>query len=324
MNDAPMHGSPTTHLVVGAGATGAATARVLADQGDAVRLVSRSGSGPIHPRIERVAADANDRTALSSLAEGVATITNCANPAYTEWHTAWPPLAASILAAAESSGAVLVTLSNLYAYAPPTRPMRATDPLDPPTDKGEIRAAMWRDALAAHEAGRIRATEARASDFIGPGVGKNGHLGDRVVPRVLSGKNVSVLGDPDAPHSWTAIHDVARTLAALGADERAWGRPWHVPTAPPQSSRAMVNRMAELAGVEPVQVRSVPRIALAAAALVSADMREIRKVAYQFERPFVIDAAETTAVFGIEPTPRDDTLRATIDSYRASPVSAAT
>lgn len=316
-----MNGSGTTHLVVGAGATGAATARVLADQDDHVRLVSRSGSGPVDPRIERVAADATDAARLSELAEGVATITNCANPPYSKWATAWPPLAASILAAAESSGAVLVTLSNLYAYAPPSRPMRATDPLDPPNDKGAIRAAMWRDALAAHEAGRICATEARASDFVGPGVGRNGHLGDRAVPKVLAGKSVSVLGDPDAPHSWTAIHDVARTLVALGADERAWGRAWHVPTAPPQSSRAMVNRMAELAGVEPVKVRSIPGIALAAAGLFSADMREIRKVAYQFEQPFVIDAAETTTEFGIEPTPLDDTLRATIASYRPNPVS---
>ncbi len=122
------------------------------------------------------------------------------------------------------AGAVLVTLGNLYGYAAPTQPMRPSDPLDPPTDKGAIRVAMWRDALAAHEAGRVRAIEARASDFIGPGVGKNGHMGDRVVPRVLAGKGVSVLGDPDAPHSWTAIDDVARTLVRIGSDERAWGR----------------------------------------------------------------------------------------------------
>ena len=42
-------------------------------------------------------------------------------------------------------------------------------PLRPTTVKGRVRAQMWQDALAAHEAGRIRATEARASDFVGPG-----------------------------------------------------------------------------------------------------------------------------------------------------------
>ena len=29
---------------------------------------------------------------------------------------------------------------------------------------------MWEDARAAHEAGRVRVTEARASDFVGPQV----------------------------------------------------------------------------------------------------------------------------------------------------------
>ena len=40
-----------------------------------------------------------------------------------------------------------------------------------------------------------------------------------------------VLGDPDVPHSRTYVPDVGRTLAVLGTDERAWGRPWHVPSA---------------------------------------------------------------------------------------------
>ena len=37
---------------------------------------------------------------------------------------------------------------------------------------------MWTDALAAHEAGRVRVTEARAADFVGPQVpGEASHLG---------------------------------------------------------------------------------------------------------------------------------------------------
>ena len=53
-----------------AGATGTATAQLLADRGERVRLVTRSGGGPEHPAIERVAADASDADALSRLAEG--------------------------------------------------------------------------------------------------------------------------------------------------------------------------------------------------------------------------------------------------------------
>ena len=41
------------HVIVGAGAVGSATARLLAAQGHQVRIISRSGSGPDHPAIER-------------------------------------------------------------------------------------------------------------------------------------------------------------------------------------------------------------------------------------------------------------------------------
>ena len=40
-------------LVIGAGAIGAAIAQLLADRGERVRLVTRSGGGPEHAAIER-------------------------------------------------------------------------------------------------------------------------------------------------------------------------------------------------------------------------------------------------------------------------------
>jgi len=68
-------------LVIGAGAVGTATALLLAERGGRVRLVTRSGAGPEHPVIERVAADASDADALNGLAEGVAVIYSCVGPA---------------------------------------------------------------------------------------------------------------------------------------------------------------------------------------------------------------------------------------------------
>jgi 2-polyprenyl-6-methoxyphenol hydroxylase-like FAD-dependent oxidoreductase len=50
------------HVIVGAGPVGSATAKVLAERGERVRVVTRRGSGPEHPAIERVAADATDAT----------------------------------------------------------------------------------------------------------------------------------------------------------------------------------------------------------------------------------------------------------------------
>ena len=283
--------NPARHVIVGAGATGTATARLLAGRGASVIVVTRSGSGPSHPNIELIAADATDSQRLTTISAGASAIYNCANPPYHRWTSDWPPLASSLLTAAERTGAVLVILSNLYGYANPTRPMRATDPLDPSSVKGGVRADMWHAALAAHERGAVRVTEARASDFIGPNIGQTAHMGDRVLDRVRKGKSVSLLGDLDALHSWTAIDDVAMTLATIAEDERAWGRAWHVPTVAPISQRDLVHRMCKIAGVEPVKVKGIPNLALRALGVFVPAMRELREVAYQFEAPFIIDSA---------------------------------
>ncbi len=312
-----------THTIIGAGAVGSGTALLLADAGHDVTIVTRSGSGPDHERITRIAADATDAERLTELATGSATIYNCANPpAYHRWDEQWPPLANAMLAAAERTGARLVTMSNLYGYPAGASPMRATDPLDPPTANGAIRVRMWREALAAHEAGRVRVTEVRASDYVGPDLGDTSHLADRFVPPILAGKTTRVIGDPDAPHSWTYMGDVCRTLATVGTDDRADGRAWHVPTLPAASAREMADAFARAAGVPPVRVTRIPRAMLRVAGIFVPMLRALLTMTYQFDEPFVIDATDTTETFGIEPTPLDEQLRATLASYGAETVAA--
>jgi nucleoside-diphosphate-sugar epimerase len=120
----------------------------------------------------------------------------------------------------------------------------------------------------------------------------------------------------DAGHSWTYVGDVARTLVAVAADESAWGRPWHVPTAPPLSIRALAARAAELAGAPPANVAKMPGLALRIAGLFNAAAREMLEVQYQLQRPFVLDSSAATAAFGIDPTPTDEALLETIKGLR--------
>lgn len=305
-----------THTIVGAGAVGTGTAKALVERGEQVRMVTRSGSGPEHPAIERIGADATDRTRMTELTADSVAIYNCANPPYHKWASDWPPLAESFLATAEATGARLVTMSNLYGYAEDSSPMKATDPLDPPTKKGAIRAGMWQDALAAHEAGRIQATEVRASDYFGPGLGDTSHLGDRFVPRVMKGKSPQVLGAPDVKHSWTYIDDVCEMMAIAGTDDRALGRPWHVPTVDAQTVEEMAAAIAAESSVSTPKVKRIPTALVKLAGVFVPLMRELPEMMYQFEKPFVIDATDTTDVFGFEATPLDQQIKATVDSYR--------
>lgn len=304
------------HVVVGAGPVGSGVARRLAEAGHDVDVVTRSGSGPEHLRIDRIAADASDAARLTSIAQGAHAIFNCANPSYSTWATAWPPIQAAMIDAAEASGARLVTMGNLYVYGLDSSPMAAADPIDPPSEKGAIRATMWEQAMDAHRAGRIRTTEVRASDFFGPGLGGNSHVGDHFVTRLLRSKTAPVVGRPDQPHSWSYIDDVCDTLVVLGNDDRSLGRAWHVPTVAPASAIAMADAICDAAGVERQKVKRIPPFALRLAGIFSADLHGLLETLYQFERPFVIDADETTEVFGLTATPLEEQVMATIASYR--------
>ena len=198
--------SQRTHLVVGAGPIGSAVVRRLVAQGDTVRVVTRSGSGPDLPGVEKVAADAADSARMAELAGGCDVVYNCVNPAYHRWATDWPPVAAALLGAAERSGAVLVTTANLYGYGHVDRRITEDMPLTGGYVKADVRNRMWLDALAAHEAGRVRVTEARGADYVGPGA--ESHLGERVLPKVLAGKKAQVMRSLDTQHTWTYTEDI--------------------------------------------------------------------------------------------------------------------
>ncbi|MFI7065996.1 NAD-dependent epimerase/dehydratase family protein [Kribbella sp. NPDC050124] len=324
------------HVVVGAGPVGSATAHLLAARGEQVRLITRTGRGPQplpqqpHPQqslpqqslvqpdgadgIECVAGDASDGEWLAGAVKGAAGLYSCAGPAYHRWVTDWPPIGAALVRAAEETGAVLVTTGNLYGYGDVDGPMTEETPLRPNSVKGEVRAKLWTDALAAHEAGRIRTAEVRGSDYLGAHAVTPFSV--MVLPKVIKGGRATAPADLDAPHSWTYVGDVARTLVAVAADEKAWGRPWHVPTPPPQSVRELATRAAELAGAPTARVGKMPGFALRLAGLFNPTARAMVETQYQWHRPFVIDSTAATVAFGIEPTPTDEALRETIAALR--------
>ena len=301
------------HVIVGAVAVGSASALLLADQGEHVLVVSRRGSGPKHPAIELVAADATDAERLTDLATGAAALYNCANPLYHRWFTDWPPLARAFLAAAERSGAVLASMSNLYGYGPVDGPITHKTPLAATHPKLRLRAQMWHDQLAAQEAGRIRTTEVRASDYIEA----NSILSTVIGKPLLAGKRAYSPSPLDVPHSWTSIQDCARTLVTAAADELAYGQAWLVPTNQPLTIRQLAARFTEVNGAPRAKVTQIPYPVLWLSGLFSPLVKELRTTRYQFTGPFVLDASVTTEMFGLQPIPMDEALREAAARLRA-------
>jgi nucleoside-diphosphate-sugar epimerase len=288
------------HVVVGAGVVGSALAELLANDGKDVIVVTRSGSGPTHKNVKRVAADVADFSKLLEIAPSAVAIYNCVNPPYHRWEQEWPPIAASFLNYAEKTGAVLVTCSNLYGYGPVDVAIIESLPLNALGVKGKVRAQMWLDAKSLNEVGRIKATEVRGSDYIC--AGEQSRVGSRVLPKILAGKPAQVLGNTEMKHTWTYPLDVARLMRIVATDPKAWGKAWHVPSNEPRTQKELVSELAAVAGIQNPKLSSVPNVIWNLLALFNPLMKALKETAYQFERPYILDESAARKTFGIEPT----------------------
>ncbi len=306
------------HVVIGAGPVGAGIATVLAQRGESVTVVTRSGTGPDHALVTKVRADAGDPRALLRAATGASTIYNCVNPPYNKWATDWPPVHVALMTAAEQTGALLVMMGNLYIFGDgTTMPMHEGDAATTRGTKGSVRARMESDLLAAHATGRLRATFARASDFYGPTV-LGSALGERCVPRVIAGKRVSVLGDVDTLHSLSYMPDVVNTMVTIATDERAWGKAWHVPNAPATTQRRTIEAFAHAAGTT-AKVGAIPKLALSLLGVASPVMRELKETWHQWAQPWVTDSTLTEQTFGLRATSLEEGAAATVEWWRHRP-----
>ena len=311
--------SEELHVVFGVGQVGRALAGHLADLGLQVRVVSRQRPTALAEGIDWWAADAADADAAAGAAKGATAVYQCLNAPYTEWARRFPPLQRGVLTAAERNDALLVSLENVYGYGP-TGGMPLTEdlPLAATTVKGRTRAAMTRELLAAADAGQVRIAIGRASDFFGAGVTES-TLGKQVFANALAGKRADFLGDPDLPHTYSYVPDIAAGLARLGTDERAVGQVWHLPGPGTVTTRAVLDLVAAEVG-HSVGVRSLPNLVVRGLGLVNPMMRSLAEMAYEFEEPFVLDTTKYQSMFGSAGTRLDTAITQTIAWYRTRKV----
>jgi nucleoside-diphosphate-sugar epimerase len=277
-------------------------------------VVTRSGTAV--PSASSRTADISDPAQAAAAVAGAQVVFQCTSPAYHQWPAQFPALQASVVDAAAAAGALLVVAENLYGYGPGTGLLTEDRPLTATTRKGAVRARLWQDLAAAHEAGRLRVVAGRASDFYGPGVGAGSVVGDRFFGALLRGKPAEVLGDPDRLHTYTYIGDFGEALVALSETESTWGRPWHVPSAPAVTTRSFAAQAADLAGVAvPATGPRLRRLApwqLRLVGLAVPAVREMPEMQYQFEQDWVVDYSAYAAAVGGRATPMRTALAATV------------
>ena len=308
--ESPERPSPALFVVTGAGPVGWTVAEQLAAAGHRVRVLTRSGSGPDHPLIEKKAVDVSDPAQLGGLFRGAKAVFHCIHGSkYSAkaWAAELPGAEQAVLAAAGEAGAVVVFPESLYSYSEPDRPM---------TEEGPRRGA-GRQAGCPHRAAEgprgvgNRHRERGGGRFL-RAAGPYAHAGERMVRPVAAGKPLQVVGRADQPHSFTYVPDLAAAMIVAADKPNLWNRVWHAPTGPALTQRELAGAFATAAGARAPRVTAIPGWALKAMGVLSPGMRELAETLYQFERPFVMDSRASKAALGLQPTPLKEAAAATV------------
>ena len=307
---APGPQAPRLYVVTGAGPVGWTVAEQLAAAGHRVRILTRSGSGPAHPLVEKLSIDVSEPARLGEAFRGAAAVFHCIHASRYNadvWARELPDAEQNVLAAAGGAGAVVVFPESLYSYSAPERPMTEEGPREAQGGKRGIRTAL----LKARAESATDTVSVVASDFFGPRV-RGAHAGERMVKPVVAGKSLMVIGRADQPHSFTYVPDLAAAMIAAADRPQLWNRVWHAPTGPALTQREIAAAFAAAAGARAPRVMAMPGWALRTMGVFSTDMRELAETLYQFQRPFVMDSAASQAALALSPTPLHEAAAATV------------
>jgi nucleoside-diphosphate-sugar epimerase len=303
------------HVIFGTGPVGCWTATALRALDLPVRAMNRSGKRPplMPADVEILAADATDTAQAIAAAKGAAVVYQALNPAYDKWHEFFPALQAGALAAATAANARYVSIENLYMYDA-SQPIREDSPIAPVSKKGELRARLGEEVMAAHKRGDVQATALRSSDYFGPGV-TGSALGELVFGNLVAGKKAQVTGSATLPHSFAYIEDVGVAAATLGTRSEALGQVWIAPHAPALTQGQMVETACRFLGILP-RMSVISPLMMRLAGLFVAEARATVEMMYEFTKPFVVDSSRMEGQFGLQPTEIDHALERTVRWYQ--------
>jgi len=305
------------HVIFGSGPLAQSVMRALLKRGKTVKMVNRSGSRPaeVPANVEIIAGDAYNTDFTRSVTQGASVVYQCAQPEYHEWVKLFPPLQASILEGAAANGARLIVGENTYMYGDTDgKPLHEDLPYAAHTRKGKVRGEMANALLEAHRAGRVKVAMARGSDFFGPGV-LGSSLGERTIIPLLQGKAAEATGSLDLPHTYTYINDFGEALVILGERDDAPGQAWHVPNAETLTQRQFLTLFFQEAGLPP-KFSVMGRFMLILGGLFIPAAREMIEMAYEFEKPFLVNSSKFVKTFGDISTPYPISVPETLNWYK--------
>lgn len=296
------------------GAIGIELARSLKKFTSEIRLVSRNPK-KVHPTDEIMVADLLNAAEVRKAVEGSSVVYLTAGLPYDLkiWKKKWPEIISNVIAACKEFQAKLVFFDNIYMYDENYLDgMTEESPINPPSNKGRVRAKIAGMIMDEVNEGRLKALIARSADFYGPGIKKTSILNEMVIKPLSRKKKAVWMSSLDYKHSFTYTPDAGKATAILGNTEDAYNQVWHLPTASdPLTGKEWIMAVGREMGVEP-GYRIAPWWFVRIVGLFVPVMKEMVEMMYQYDRDYVFDSTKFENYFDFTPTSYLEGIRKTV------------
>ena len=297
------------------GAIGIELAKALAAFTDNIRLVSRNPQ-KVNEADELYSADLMKPDEVLKAVESSEIVYLTVGFTYKlkVWQKTWPAVMKNVIDACKHHKARLVFFDNIYVYDQNyLNPITEEAPINPPSEKGKVRAQIADMILEEIKYGNLMALIARCADYYGPNIKNTSMLTETVFKNLSKGKKANWLGSAKFKHSFTFTPDAGKATALLGNTDDAFGEVWHLPTAPnPFTGEEWINNIAKEMGIE-AKFQTAPQLLVKVLGLFMPIMKEMVEMIYQYDRDYVFDSSKFESKFDFKPTSYLDGIKSVID-----------
>ncbi len=298
------------------GAIGIELAKALISYTSNIKLVSRNPQR-VNESDQLYKADLTKPNEVLKAVEGSKVVYLTVGLSYNlkVWKSTWPVVMKNVIRACKHHDAKLVFFDNIYMYDQNhLNPITEIVPINPPSEKGKVRARIADMVIEEIRTGNLKALIARCADFYGPNIKNTSMLTETVFNNLSKGKKANWLGSVKYKHSFTYTPDAGKATALLGNTDDAYGEVWHLPTAPnPFTGEEWIKNIAKEMGVEP-KFQAAPKLLVRVIGLFVPIMKEMVEMIYQYDRDYVFDSSKFEKRFDFTPTPYLEGIKNIINS----------
>lgn len=297
------------HTILGAGgAIGVELAKSLIEYTEDIRIVSRNPKR-VNESDEIFAANLTHPAEVNAAVRGSEVVyVTIGFPYKTKvWQALWVPFIDAVIQSCRRHKSKLVFFDNIYMYdRDHLDGMTETTPIRPTSEKGKVRAQVAQMVEEAHEKGQVDTLIARAADFLGPYPNSVPYA--TIIERLKAGKAAQWFGSKDKVHNFTYTPDAAMATAVLGNTPDAYGQVWHVPT---DSTRLTADDWVQkfaAAFDTKAKTQVLPIGMMSFLGLFVPVLKEVKEMAYQYDRDYLFDSSKFEERFGMSATPLDEQI----------------